>query len=159
LYAVRQPYTTPAGVLQDGAVYDLPEAVAWTFDSVTGVRDLSHLSSGALPDGVSEVSIDGQNYLALTHRFANLHLTAVGDATLRGGFGPFTVGGYVFNDALAGAEGFGTVTTTTYLSLPDVAGAAVPTLAPVPEPSTYALMGLGLAGIAVVARRRQRTVA
>jgi hypothetical protein len=45
---------------------------------------------------------------------------------------------------------------TNYGSIASTITAKAGTTPAVPEPSTYALMGLGLAGIAAVARRRAK---
>jgi hypothetical protein len=53
--------------------------------------------------------------------------------------------------AFTGAEISNPLTTTTVVPI-DPGSVITPTI---PEPSTYALMGLGLVGISLVARRRQ----
>lgn len=55
--------------------------------------------------------------------------------------------------ALMGVTDFGTITSTMYPLLIDAPGPAWH-ITSVPEPSTYALMGLGLAGLVVAKRRR-----
>ena len=64
-----------------------------------------------------------------------LKITADGFDAFSNGLGLLTLG----RSALLGVNDFGTLTVGT-----------------VPEPSTYALMGLGLFGVSVVARRRQK---
>ncbi|WP_374592706.1 PEP-CTERM sorting domain-containing protein [Aquabacterium sp.] len=67
----------------------------------------------------------------------NLYITAAGKAALIQGLGLTAIG----QGVLAGVSTYGTLSTNAVF-------------APVPEPSTYALMGLGLAAVGFVARRR-----
>jgi len=71
----------------------------------------------------------------------NLYITAAGKAALIQGLGLTAIG----QGVLAGVSSYGTLTTTAVFEANTPA---------VPEPSTYALMGLGLAAVGFVARRR-----
>ena len=74
--------------------------------------------------------------------FNGLKITADGFTAFSKGLGLLTLG----KSALLGVNDFGSITST-------INAVAVPAI---PEPSTYALMGLGLVGMSLVARRRAK---
>lgn len=76
-----------------------------------------------------------------TTTLSGLKITSSGFNTFVQSLGLLTLG----KSALSGVTDFGTVTSTIVAK----------NVAAVPEPSTYALMGLGLAAMGMVARRRQ----
>ena len=76
-----------------------------------------------------------------TTNLSGLKITSAGFNTFVQSLGLLTLG----KSALSGVTDFGTVTSTIVAK----------NVAAVPEPSTYALMGLGLAAMGLVARRRQ----
>ena len=53
-------------------------------------------------------------------------------------------------------QGFDFLTTRGSLNLSGIAGANLQITTPVPEPETYALMAVGLAGVVVSMRRNKR---
>jgi len=79
------------------------------------------------------------------------------------GFGPdpanpfsnWSVGSLAFSGLAKSIDFGGTVNQVAYDNI--TFGSTVPVVPGVPEPSTYALMALGLAGIGFVARRRRTT--
>jgi len=75
-----------------------------------------------------------------SNTFNGLTITTNGLTTFEKSLGLLTLG----KSALAGVDNFGTITSTIV---------ATPVI---PEPSTYALMGLGLVGMSLVARRRAK---
>jgi len=79
---------------------------------------------------------------------SNLTITAAGFQALADVFG-LTAGGLGYISLNGAAANFGTLNSTIKV----VSGGSTGT---VPEPSTYALMGLGLVGMGLVARRRAK---
>jgi len=155
----------------DGTLYGASSTL-YTLDPLTGSADsvggIGYTSSGDL------AFVGGELYLSVTSGGDSLVQVdlATGDGTLVGGIGRSAVYGLatpngndlygmsgtsVFGiDAVTGAagpdvvsfagEGFGTTYGTTFIE---------EALPPVPEPSTYALMAFGLAGLAWAARQRK----
>jgi hypothetical protein len=110
------------------------------FATVIGANGVGTLSNFYLWDIVNPVTTE--SYIAGTDRTLNtisgLQITTAGFDTFVKSLGLLSLG----KGALATVTDFGTITTTM-------------TVTPVPEPSTYALMGLGMFGIGLVARRRR----
>jgi hypothetical protein len=135
----------------------------WTFASITGPTSIKP-SSLLAADPVAAMTLDGYtnvqkftdasgvSYTATANN-AITGLSIVGGSTgtafgfLRNSFGLLKNG----NSALADVTDWGRLDSTLQISF----GAMGP-VSDLPEPSTYALMGLGLVGLAAVARRRAK---
>ena len=114
------------------------------YATVIGANGVGTLSNFHLWDIVNATPTD--TYVegtTLLNQVGGLKITTAGFDTFVKSLGLLSLG----KGALATVADFGTITTTVNAS-------AVLTPPAVPEPSTYALMGLGLVGIAAVARRR-----
>ena len=91
----------------------------------------------------SSTAIVGTTHISGAGTYVNelngLKITAEGLTAFTKGFGLLKTG----QDALKGVNDFGTITSTIVATA-------------VPEPTTYALMGLGLVGLSLVARRKAK---
>jgi hypothetical protein len=77
--------------------------------------------------------------------FTGLALTTAGFTAISNGLGLYSIGKTALQGAAADFGQLDSVITVTKAATPNV-----------PEPSTYALMGLGLVGLSLVARRRAK---
>lgn len=113
------------------------------YATVIGANGVGTLSNYYLWDIVNPVTQDtfsaGNNTLS---QVSGLQITTAGFNTFVQALGLLSLG----KGALSTVTDFGTITTVM-----NVAG----TVPSVPEPSTYALMALGMVGIGLVARRRR----
>lgn len=99
--------------------------LAWTFSDITGPMNITGPGT-------------------FTTELSGLALTTEGFNNLKAGLGLTSIGLIALQGA---ATDFGTMSLSLYT------GWLNPPPAPFPEPSTYALMGLGLVGLALVRRR------
>lgn len=110
------------------------------FATIIGANGVGTLSNFYLWDIINPVTTE--SFIAGTNRtlstISGLQITTAGFTAFSTALGLQSLG----KGALATVSDFGTITTTM-------------TVTPVPEPSTYALMALGMAGIGFVARRRR----
>ena len=136
----------------------------WTFASITGPTSINPASllaadpaAALIKDGYTNVQkfADASGvYYTATANNAITGLSLVGGTSGSGAFNFFANSlGLLGNGrlALAGVSDWGRLDSSLQISFGRMA--VVPE---VPEPSTYALMGLGLAGLATVARRRAK---
>lgn len=166
-------YEGPQGWVPQAAVENIQ---LFTFGSISGPVGLSPDAVGSALDGDTTaltalgwgIESSGRNALGLVgwSQMAGLKITDEAFGYLINALGATQGGtGYnLLNSVNGWAEGWGTLRVglgmrVTDLTLDDGPGAPWrDTLAPVrlvPEPSTYALMGLGLVGLAWVRARRQ----
>jgi PEP-CTERM motif len=141
-----------------GPLVSKPNVALWNIGTITGptvippegllaaadgdfsvLRNLGYEASGIYPYATRVKNV-----------LSNLTVTDEGFAIFATGLG--LADGSIGYDALAGvntrAGGWGTMTSEVSFCALELGGASV-----CPEPTTYALMGLGLVGIAAVARR------
>jgi hypothetical protein len=124
-YSAKKVFVTAIGGNGVGTINDL---YLWDIANVVG------LTSGSLVQGVNTFSNEVSGLTINANAFKlfskSLGLTEAGDS------------------AFSKVTDFGKISTSTTFT-------AAKSTPAIPEPSTYALMGLGLAGIALAARRRR----
>lgn len=125
--------------------------------SVTGSLDLSSLTAGSFAINLWSLSSTGPDVNGDAANFnasANASWTLVTTTT---GISGFNAGYFVVNtSATNGTAGFSNTTDGTF-SVAKVGNNLVLNYTAVPEPSTWALLGLGLAALVVIHRRSRRT--
>lgn len=154
--------TNKATATKPAITFTLLGQALWTFSSITGPTSFN-AASWLAADPVAALTADGYTnirkvtdargvYSSATAANALTGLTLVGGSTGTA-FKFFADSlGLLQNGrlALAGVNDWGRLDSTLQISLPVLGGA----VSDLPEPSTYALMGLGLLGLAAVSRRR-----
>jgi len=127
--------TIYATVIGGNGVGTLSDMALWHFSGLSSQRYLRHQTLDTSISGLS-IAITG------------LSITQQGFNTFTQSLGLLTLG----KAALSGVTDFGTITSTIeMMDAPNFPWSVTS----VPEPSTHALMGLGLAGLVVAAKRRQ----
>jgi hypothetical protein len=142
-----------------GATTSQKDLALWTITSIAGPTQMSVQNLFTAEDGdFSGLARDGYQLLAPT---AERPYYAIGATNVLGGLRVTDAGFAFFANALglkAGSTGYNTLAGVN--SQPDGWGSITSNMVfttSIPEPATYALMGLGLVGITLVARRQKST--
>jgi hypothetical protein len=135
----------------------------WTFASITGPTSIKP-SSLLAADPAAAMTLDGYTNVQKFTDASGVYYTATANNAITGlsivGGSTGTAFNFFANSlgllkngksALAGVSDWGRLDSSLQISF----GAMAP-VSTLPEPSTYALMGLGLVGLAAVARRRAK---
>lgn len=177
------PLTVDCSVGSAGCAYNVSGVPGWTSTGITGSWQPGAVPSiflNFLPDGPTSVySLDNSSLTQTVAQTAVAGITytlkvEIGNRKDQppGGYAQLLIGGNTIA-ATGGpiAEGGWTTFTAMYTALPGDAGQAISIrlgsiarqgnfdnvrLTEVPEPGTVALMGAGLAGVALARRRRRR---
>jgi hypothetical protein len=141
----------------------LKDQALWTFENITGPTSINPLSLLAA-DPMAALAADGYTNIKKLTGDGGLHYTATGNNAITGlsliGGQTGTAFNFFVNSlgllpsgkaALLGPPVWGRLDSSLQISFGDLRALTV-----MPEPSTYALMGLGLVGLAAVARRRPK---
>lgn len=140
-------------------VYNNPNTVLWTFDPVADVVGPTQLKPSSLLSADPEAALRADGYtggrvgtnaqgygiynVTANTQLNNLQITSAGATFFINALGLLATGQDALNAVNNSLGKWGSVNSTLNFEVQEV-----------PEPSTYALMGLGLVGISLVARRR-----
>lgn len=138
--------------------YSLPNTALWTIGTISGptvIPPAALLSTNVRGSmeaaGFTFVSVvDGLYTFNATNVISGLKVTTEGFDFFKNSLGLLSTGVNALAAVNNDAQGWGQVTSNLTFTVRELGG----TVPVIPEPSTYMLMGLGLAGIAVAARRR-----
>jgi hypothetical protein len=133
--------------------YNLPGTALWNIGSISGptvippaallaANPATAMTAAGFSNVTKKTDARGVYYEADSfNTISGLSVTTAGFNFFSGSLGLLSTG----VNALKAVADYGTVTSQLHFSVREV-----------PEPSTYALMGLGLVGISLVARRRAK---
>lgn len=151
---------TKAAVGTAAAVsYLMPDTALWTFSSITGPTVippsalLGSDAAGALEAAGFSVSSDpGGLDFSATNVISGLKVTTAGFDFFKNSLGLLSTGVNALDAVNDDPQGWGSVTSTLNFRM----GVLTPPPPPLPEPGTYAMMGMGLLAVGLALRNKRR---